>query len=128
MTDFDLKTLYNFRPPRYLCKKCLALLVGPPFGPGDAGHPKCPVCPVEYISDRGKAGVHIFMDNEQRLRFDNLLQHCTNLAGVTEPDWIEGERAPLRMLLEALSRAQVLVHFISFGISEFFMGALKTVA
>ena len=58
MPDFNLRTLYDFRPATYLCFKCLARLDTPPMPvpltslsnqPRVLLNPKCPVCGVEYL-------------------------------------------------------------------------------
>ena len=132
MADFNLQTLYNFRPARYMCEKCFGLLVDPPKATQKTGpNPVCPVCGVEYEATdeypRYLAGSYL----ESRgfsLAFGNLLQHCMNLAQAAVPSPWERNRLPMRTLLEALCKAEKFVHFVSYGMSEFFYGALKLVA
>ncbi len=132
MADFNLQTLYNFRPARYMCEKCFGLLVYPPKVTQKTGPDAvCPVCGVEYEGtdeySRYLAGSYL----ESRglsLEFSNLLQHCMALAQATTPYPWAGNRLPMQMLLEALSKAEKFVHFVSYGMSEFFYGALKLVA
>jgi len=127
MPDFNIQTLANFEPPRHLCWKCLALL-GSTMGRGEKW--KCPVCSVEYTSGKDVTDVGPFLNRlGLGLKFDNLLEHCTALATATLPDALFGKPTdPLGMLLQTLSLAKHFVHFTSFGISDFFIGALKLVA
>jgi phosphatidylserine/phosphatidylglycerophosphate/cardiolipin synthase-like enzyme len=71
----------------------------------------------DYLRKRGYA-----------LDFDNMLEHCKALAEVTLPDAWSGSQAPLYTLLRTIGLAKHFVHFVSFGISEFFIGALKLAA
>ena len=132
MADFNLQTLYNFRPARYMCEKCCGLLVDPP----QVAHKKgpqavCPVCGVEYEPTKEYSGydVHSYLDNcGLGLEFVNLLQHCIDLAQATVPRPWEKNRLPMQTLLETLSKAEKFVHFVSYGMSAFFHGVLKLVA
>jgi len=132
MADFNLQTLYNFRPARYMCEKCCGLLVDPPKVAQKRGpNAVCPVCGVEYEATneypRYSAGSYL-EDQGCGLEFSNLLQHCMNLAQATVlPPW-DRNRLPMQTLLEALSKAEKFVHFVSYGTSEFFHGALKLLA
>ena len=65
------------------------------------------------------------------LEFDNLLEHCTALATATlsTDNALWGKPTdPLGVLLQTISLAKHFVHFTSFGIRDFFIGALKLVA
>ena len=124
MADFNLLTLANFEPPTHLCWKCLALLQYPL---ARGGKWKCPVCSIEYISSEDVADAARYLDGlGYALKFDRLLEHCQALAESALPDG--GAKPPLRTLLQATGLAKHFVHFVSFGISDFFIGALKLVA
>jgi hypothetical protein len=141
MTDFNLRTLYDFRPASYLCFKCLALLDRPPMPArvtSKAGerellpNPKCPFCGVEYLATKtfNKLDADKFLaDNGLELEFENVLKHCLSLAKAISGTRITGaEATPMHSLLSALNAAKYFVHFTSYGISEFFIGALKLLA
>jgi hypothetical protein len=132
VADFNLQTLYNFRPARFLCAKCRALLVVAPSGKGKDKNPRCPVCAVEYVPTTDYPGYRVgefLTAYGHGVKFNDLLRHCMGLAeAVSVNDFIYGPKEPLRMLLDALNQAQQFVHFASYGISEFFIGALKLVA
>ena len=127
MADFDLLTLANFAPARHLCWKCLALLSYPM---SRGGKWTCPVCSLEYISSEDVANAARYLERlGYALEFDDLLEHCRALAESTLADaLIGGSKPPLRKLLDSLSHAKHFVHFVSFGISDFFIGALKVIA
>src|SRR5215467_9200119 len=131
MADFNLQTLYDFRPAKLFCEKCLALLVEEPFA-GSPENPRCPVCRVQYepTEEYSRFRVDAYLkDQGLSIEFGNLLEHCTKLAIATQPYSSLGSAAsPLYVLLATLSCAEKFVHFTSYGISEFFMGALKLMA
>lgn len=140
MADFNLRTLYDFRPATYLCFKCLALLDAPPMPvatpkvadkPRTLLNPKCPLCGVEYVPTKAfdKFSADKFLsENGLELKFDNVLKHCLDLAEAISSTSVGSTPDPMYSLLAALSSARYFVHFVSFGISEFFFGALKTLA
>ena len=134
MEGFNIQSLNSFQPARFLCEKCLALLTEAPYPdsqkPGQ--NPRCPVCSVEYTPSEKfpRYAVAAYLrDAGFDLKFAGLLDHCKELAdAITTPHYAKTERPPLRMLLAALSRAQVFVHFSSWGITSFFVGILKLIA
>lgn len=130
MASFNLQTLYNFRPARYLCQNCLGLLMQAPAPTRDA-NPKCPVCSVEYVPSRqwSRHSIDQYLAGlGLELKFPNVLQHCMDLAATLSPLGFGAKPSQMRTLLGALSHAQAFVHFTSWGITEFFVGALKVVA
>ena len=133
MADFNLQTLYNFHPPRFMCEHCFGLLTDPvPMPPrGSAGNFRCPVCDAEYAPSKTYSRYDVGNYLEKRglsLECDNLLLHCTELASATMPPPSGSDRLPMQMLLEALGRAEHFVHVVTYGISEFFSGVLKVLA
>jgi len=130
MGDFNLQTLYDFRPARFLCEKCLALLVEAPF-PRETENPRCPICSVEYVptTRRSRYDVDAYLTSHgPALEYADLLEHCNGLAQAIQPSGILGPKPHLRILLDAISRAKHFVHFTSFGIFQFFIGVLKLLA
>ena len=82
MVDFNLQTLYNFRPAQYLCENCRGLLVHAPVPKKDA-NPQCPLCTVEYVPCRqwSRYAIDQYLASQGlELKFPNLLQHCMDLA------------------------------------------------
>ena len=135
VTTFDIRTLADFRPPRFLCEKCLGLLLtAPKSTKSPDGNPHCPVCGVEYLPSklypRWRVDEYLASQGCGLVsQFDNMLKQCIDLARTTAPSSpLENEQPPLNNLLEALSLAKAFVHFTSFGIDQFFIGALKLVA
>jgi hypothetical protein len=128
MADFNLQTLYDFRPARLFCEKCLALLVGAPSAKYPE-NPRCPVCDVQYepTEEYSRNRADAYLRNQGlSIEIENLLEHCTGLAEAMQTRNVFGKAIPpLYLLLATVSRAKKFVHFTSFGISEFFMGALK---
>ncbi len=134
MPSFDIQSLYNFRPARYQCQKCLALLreaIGEIVKP-DKGTAICPVCSVEYLPTKDFALYQLpdyLSWQALQIKFENLLQHCHQLAEAAHfigPNvW---SLPPLSALFMALGRAQQFVHFTTFGISYVIIGALKVIA
>jgi hypothetical protein len=127
---FDIRTLQNFTPVSFLCQKCMGLLSGWPVPRGQL-LPTCPVCSVQYLPAPGytKYEVDRFLkDQGLHLELNDVLAQCKALAGaVTSFPW-DGQKSQMRSVLGAMSTAKILIHFISFGIDAFFLGALKLAA
>src|SRR5262249_30038406 len=119
------------RQSRFLCEKCLGLLAVAPT-PEKNAHPRCPVCGVAYLPSSAYSMWSVgnyLKAHDLAIHFDDLLNQCIALARTTHPtDPWSGSQPPMNNLLEALNHAKVFVHFMSFGISEFFIGALKLLA
>jgi hypothetical protein len=134
MEGFNIQSLHSFKPARFVCEKCLALLTEAPRPDRQkpTQNPKCPVCSVEYATSQKFSSYNVggYLDEmDCGLRFTGLLEHCKELAdAITTPHYVKTERPPLRMLLAALSRAQLFVHFSSWGLTSFFAGVLKLIA
>jgi phosphatidylserine/phosphatidylglycerophosphate/cardiolipin synthase-like enzyme len=100
----------------------------------------CPVCGVEYfregLNHSGFVGKYL-QEQALEIKFDNLIDHSRTLAEIAHksrlypttqnPDTWD-DYSPMRSLLLALSNAKQFVHFISYGISDMFVGALKLTA
>lgn len=128
--DFDIQALRNFRPAGHLCVKCLALLKSWPI-PRQKVPPSCPVCGVQYLPTDAynPYEVNTFLASRGcQLTVEGLLEHCSVLASATMSTPFGETKSPMRTLLEVISRARLFVHFVSFGISDFFVGALKLAA
>jgi hypothetical protein len=131
MEGFNIQSLHSFRPARFFCEKCLALLMEAPSPQKPGQNPKCTVCSVEYgpTEAYSRHTVGGYLDSSGfGLEFNGLLDHCKELADAITPPLLAKEHPPLRMLLAALSRAQLFVHFSSWGITSFFVGILKLIA
>ena len=137
MKNFDIESLVNFEPPKYLCYRCCALLYEAPSS-FNKQNPHCPVCGVEYLPSDDYKGWQVgkFLEQEGlALDQKDLFTHSRDLAriakrareyfatlGTIKPHPLY---CPIRALLEAINAARSFVHFTSFGISHLFVGALK---
>ena len=129
MTGFDIKSLVDFKPPKYLCETCNGILfdVTSSYTEID-GSPKyifkCPVCDQIYF-DRD-ATVRDYFDEKSSLEFGNLLEHSIRLARTVEGMGKKKEnRSPIEILLTAMAEAKQFIHFTTWGINSYFVGALK---
>jgi phosphatidylserine/phosphatidylglycerophosphate/cardiolipin synthase-like enzyme len=130
MQPFDIDSLLRFAPPHALCERCCALLTAIP----DALPYRCPVCGVMYLptDDYPSAGRYL----EARglsMTLTDPVAHAQKLALLARRARaaLNGQTTdypPMRALLEALNTAQRCVHFTTFGISAFLLGALKLAA
>lgn len=137
MTNFDIESLVNFEPPKYLCYRCHGILYEAPQSLNKQ-NPRCPICGVEYIPTSGfkswqvgrfleEAGFAIdqkelFTHSRDLGRIAKRAREYFATLGTTKPRPLY---FPIRALLEAINAARSFVHFTSFGISHLFVGALK---
>jgi phosphatidylserine/phosphatidylglycerophosphate/cardiolipin synthase-like enzyme len=134
MAMFDIDTLLNFRPPRYMCQKCCALNL-PKFSPFSDTEPVvCEVCKVEYVPTN-ECNRSQLLDYFSRVAgtaftFKEPLQHCQTLATYARMIRQRDSRhwPPLKSLLQLFLQAKKFIHFTTFGISETFVGALKVIS
>jgi hypothetical protein len=127
---FDLDTLLRYTPPHYLCERCYAFLGDLPEGEGY----RCPVCGVAYVptGDYHYVGAYLAA-NGLALRYESSVVQGKRLALLARRarGALSGQTTdypPMRAFLEALTLAQHCVHFTTFGISAFMLGALKLAA
>jgi len=93
MTGFDIKTLVDFQPPRYLCMTCNGILFDIDYklmkvGDERKATSKCTICGQIYIDD--VYSTREFFEEHSSLKFDNLLNHSKGLAKIVEY-WGGGE-------------------------------------
>ena len=125
---FNIESLLDFKPARYLCEKCLALLQTLPIGSRD--NPLvCPVCKVRYNPtdqyDNWSLGKYL-KDTGYHLALENPTAHGRSLAAISARLRKNDEHyPPLRGLFEALNTAKHFVHFTTYGVSHLLIGALK---
>jgi hypothetical protein len=127
MSDFDIASLSNLAPPKYLCQKCLAL---DSIEITDAQQAVCQVCKVEYIATEGVNDHEVYLKAAgYSIEIDNVLDYTMQLASINS-DFGKPRIVypPLRILLRTLNSARVFVHFVSYGIDTMLLGALKTIA
>jgi phosphatidylserine/phosphatidylglycerophosphate/cardiolipin synthase-like enzyme len=140
MQSFDITSLLRFKPPKYLCEKCYALLLDAPYN-WRTKSARCPVCGVEYHPGEKIAffPVHIraYLKNKHlEIQFNDLIEHSQRLASIADDarHFLAqfGEDGilypPIRALFEVLLNAKKFVHFTTYGISHMFLGALKMAA
>jgi phosphatidylserine/phosphatidylglycerophosphate/cardiolipin synthase-like enzyme len=126
--DFDIGTLRNFQPPKYLCERCKALLyeVTPDW---KKEFVSCPICKVKYVaSDKYPAYAvdRYLSDRGYALTFEDPIRHGQQLAAIAHNFNKEATNyPPMRALFEALNSARKFIHFTSFGLSHIIFGALK---
>lgn len=135
---FDISSLIDFKPPRYLCEKCWAIWIDRPFKhkTGPSFELECPVCNVKYFSPEGtyEEMQEYFQNERLSLNYTNLIGHCQKLGTLAKSarrGMVRGvypPYPPMRAFLSALSEAEHFVHFTSWGISDMIIGALKVTA
>jgi hypothetical protein len=136
MPGFDISSILDFNPPKWMCPACRALLRK--FTQEKVGAESvdsCPVCRVEFVHDdtwgsRDQGIYNWLFENKYRVDHGHdLLAHSRNLATLIRDAKGNGKyRKPwpsMRLLFEVLASAQSFVHFASWGISHLLVGALK---
>lgn len=138
---FDITSILDFNPPRYICPACRGLMSRYKIefkkeGPADKS---CPLCAVRYDVEIGTPSDrdwHVsaddyFKKNGLRLDHDDLLSHATTLAKIVRESRGRVGRPKadpwptMRTFFEVVSRARYFVHFCSWGMSHQLIGALK---
>jgi hypothetical protein len=132
MTGYDITSILDFKPPRFLCIRCRGILHGIATD-WKQRTASCPVCKVEYAPDQSADykfddALKYLSDNKHEIRFQNIIEHSRDLATQIKsskatkysPAWPQ-----MRLFFEVLSRAQAFVHFASYGLSHQLLGALK---
>jgi hypothetical protein len=134
---FDISSLTKFRPSGYLCQKCLALLDWDDwtfFAEDEV--PVCPVCRVRYMPTDDFTGDRVtdyLKARGRKIVFKDLMAHSRTLAEIAQRArdsqhpkvW---SQRPIQPLFHALLFANVFVHFVTYGISPLFVGAIKLAA
>lgn len=99
---------------------------------------RCPICAVEYLPtdkfDFWQVGNYL-EGEDMGIQFADVMKHSRTLATIARnarqhqsPQPERRTYPPVRALFEALLAAQQFVHFVSYGTSTMFVGALKMVA
>jgi hypothetical protein len=141
---FDITSILDFNPPRYICPACRGLMrsIKSDYRQKPTDH-SCSVCEVKYdveidggddpTWDRAwTVSTHdYFKRNGLLLDHADLLSHATKLAEVVRESRGAGPRLrrdpwpTMRTFFEVVSRARYFVHFASWGMSHQLVGALK---
>lgn len=133
---YDITSILDFKPPRFLCLRCRALL-DRLSRPPEATTWTCSACGAEYVVDDWTAmrepmkyiHAHRWVRSKgHELIFDDVMGHSQALAKLIVESrgtsW-HGPWPTMRLLYAVLSQAQAFVHFGSYGISHQMLGALK---
>lgn len=135
MPGFDITSILDFQPPRFICPVCRGLFSSLTTEHNDSAgwQYRCPVCKVRLELDSWAAKdetVYGFLRKEgYRLDQSNLFPHATALATLVRDSRGTNYREAwptMRLFFEALARAKHFVHFTSWGISHVMIGALKS--
>ncbi|MFB2918149.1 MULTISPECIES: phospholipase D-like domain-containing protein [Aerosakkonema] len=129
--SLDILSLRQFQPGKAHCQKCLAIFTHIPRQ--EKQKIQCPFCGVRYLVDANwEVEQYSLIRSHFRKQqlyindIDNIFQHCQNLAEIAyKVRQHTPEYSPCTGLLDALDLAQRFFHFITFGISPQFLGALK---
>ena len=130
-SPLNLLSLLNFDQPLAQCQKCLAILPG--LSRNNKRQIYCSHCKVEYTVN-SNFPVELVRSHFRKQRLyindiDDIFGHSKQLASIARrvqqnnPDY-----PPMRGLLESQNQAQRFVHFITYGISHQFIGAMKVTA
>jgi len=145
VSDFNIESLLDFSPAKYWCANCYALFSEKTLKSikTEAERRKdwiyiCPCCSIKYIHSSASEYLldHYFteyLDHTVKRPFPydnedlhNTINHIQRLALIAKQ--IKSHKtnySPLRGLFEALLQAKSFMHFTSYGISQFMIGALK---
>lgn len=128
MSNFDIGTLLDFKPPKLLCEKCKALLYDIPYS-WEKQIAWCPVCKVQYLpSEKFEIyQVSKYLETTGNIiAFENPIAHGQQLAAIAHYfNKRDQDYPPMRALFESLNSAKQFVHFTTFGLSHILFGALK---
>ncbi len=126
MPGFDITSILDFQPPRYICPACRGLMrnikINTKVRPFSYS---CPVCEVKFIGGEGDSSIwEAFRTEGWIVDHRDLFSHATALAEVVQKS--RRQKWPtMRTFFEVIARAKYFVHFTSWGISHVMIGALK---
>lgn len=140
MPGFDITSILDFNPPRFICPACRGLMTR--FATDYKQRPivhTCKVCSVRYDVEMtepeypwSETIFEYFKKNGLEIDHADLLSHATTLAEVVRESRGLGRRSlrneswpTMRTFFEVVSRARYFVHFCSWGMSHQLIGALK---
>lgn len=115
--------------PESLCPRCAAILSAE-LVRGLATDGQCPFCRQVWKRCVAPDWNRFFHTFDAHLKMDNQEHHAEFLAGLTRHDsefW-GFERAPLGILLDLFASAKKSIHFMTWSISDAWLGALALVA
>lgn len=136
MSSFDITSILDFQPPRYICPACRGLVktfTREYNNDSTLRSESCPVCTVVFVEDdspwTGDMNFATHLQTEGLvLDHRDLFNHASALARVVRDSRGSAFREPwptMRTFFEVISRAKYFVHFASWGISHVMIGALK---
>jgi hypothetical protein len=130
--DFDITSILEFKPPNYICPACRGVFKS--FNRKRA-EVYCPACEVHFTypswMDNRPSIWQMFGYGGYSIAQGDMFAHAKSLASIIQSSKGHRVAAPpepwptMRLLLEALARAKLFVHFTSWGISHLLIGALK---
>jgi hypothetical protein len=143
VAGFDITSILDFNPPRYICPACRGLMqsIRSDYKPKPTpSEHSCRVCGVKYDvaiepdeGERCKPFTTLDYFRQEKLVIDHadLLSHATKLAEVIRES--RGQRThprrdrwpTTRTFFEVISRARYFIHFASWGMTLKLIGALK---
>jgi len=128
MSNFDIRTLLNFTPPKFLCEKCQAILFKAPYDLKEETA-QCSVCGVRYVTTENymfhQVGNYLFKKGLS-VKIENPIEHGKKLARIAyHLGKAESSYPPMKALFEAIDSAQHFIHFTTYGLSSSIYGALK---
>jgi phosphatidylserine/phosphatidylglycerophosphate/cardiolipin synthase-like enzyme len=134
VAGYDITSILDFKPPKYLCQQCRGLLFNLQFDILE-GRTSCPVCKVQYRTNENARPRFTYLQAQNYLakehlavRFDDVTAHSKRLAELivtSRADRYAKAWPTMRLLLTMLSEAKSFVHFATYGISHQLLGALK---
>ncbi|SDZ46521.1 Phospholipase D Active site motif-containing protein [Micromonospora pattaloongensis] len=141
MPGFDITSILDFKPPRYICPLCRGLFREFKWiqeDPEDVWSrvQHCPICVSKFVlsesAPKYNNSPHHFLKQEKftvELGPD-ALEHARSMASLirqaTRPQYSWEKPWPLmRLMFEVLARARHFVYFSTWGMSHLMIGAFK---
>ena len=140
MAEFDIAQFSNFKPPRYLCPRCLAVdtaveeswIDWPEHWKTDSEVTtfSCHVCGLGYVTTNDFTDVHEYLKRwDCVIEHDELTKRFEALSDAAKylRDGKLRQRLKypaLRSLFRLLNEARCFVHFVTWGMSWDFIGML----
>lgn len=136
MSSFDIRKLLDFKPARYLCLKCRALLRNsdPVRREGDKWHVVCPVCQVKYLPSGDfrwslwRVWRDFLQSRGSAVEFQDVVAHGRQLGEIAKDFYEDAHVPPIRSLFDAMSKARHFIHFTTWNITHIMIGSLKIAA
>lgn len=135
MPGFDITSILDFQPPRWVCPACRALVSqfrhkpqqDRPIAAVKERWPTfCPECDTQLTVDGDLTVLGALNKEGLGVHRGDLFAHATTLAKMVQMSRWEFDPWPtMRLFFQALSHAREFVHFTSWGMSHVMIGALK---